>query len=74
MYICIDICLREFCCADLSSPQISAMLVGHFTVTNIILRKSRQFSAKLPRTQRGQMSKSRLAKKSLAACASFPAT
>ena len=32
-----DICLRSFC-ADSSSPQISAILVGHFTVENNSLR------------------------------------
>ena len=30
-----DICLRTFC-ADLSSPQISAILVGHCTTTNTL--------------------------------------
>ena len=49
-----------FCslCADSSSPQISAILVGYFTWENGSLRKSPQFSAKLSQILRRQMSKS----------------
>ena len=36
-----DICLRSFC-ADSSFPQISAILVGHFTMENDSLRNSRR--------------------------------
>ena len=41
IYIYIYICLRAFC-ADSSSPQISAILVGHFTRENDSLRKASQ--------------------------------
>ena len=54
-----DIFLRSFC-ADSSSPQISAILVGHFTGESISLRKT---SAKHPQTQRWQISKFWLAKR-----------
>ena len=37
-----DIFLHSFC-ADSSSPQISAILVGHLTQNTCILRKSPQF-------------------------------
>ena len=49
-----DISLRTFC-ADSSSPQISAIHIGHFTRTNCVLRKSPQFSAKLPQQFRRDM-------------------
>ena len=49
------------CCAASSSPQISAIFVGHFTLENWILCKSPQFSAKLPHKLRRQISKSWLA-------------
>ena len=39
-------------CADSSSPQISAILVGNITVENDSLRKSSQFSSKLHRLRR----------------------
>ena len=48
--------------ADSSSPQISTIFVGHFTGESYILRKSLQFSAKLPQNMRRQMSNSWLAK------------
>ena len=37
------------CCADSSSPRISAILVGRFTVENDCLCKSPRFSTKLPK-------------------------
>ena len=43
--------LRCFC-ADSSSPQISAILVGHFAMENASLRKSPQLPAKLPKDLR----------------------
>ena len=48
-------CMRSFR-ADSSSPQISAILLGHLTRENVSLRKSRRFSATLPQTSRRQMS------------------
>ena len=50
------------CCADWSSPQISAILVGSFTVENVSLRKSPQFSATNPQQLRRQISTSWLTK------------
>ena len=44
----LNICLHCFC-ADSSSPQISAICFGHFTVGKESLHKSLRFSAKLPR-------------------------
>ena len=56
-----DVFLRGFC-ADASSPQISAILVGHSTCENDSLRKCPQLSAKLPQKPRRKITKSWFAK------------
>ena len=50
------------CCADSSSPQISAILAAHSTLENNSLGKSPRFSVKLPEETCRQVSKSWLAK------------
>ena len=54
--------LCTYICADSSSPQISAILVGHFAVENDSLRKSPRFSSKLSQQLRITITKSWLAK------------
>ena len=58
-----DMFLFSFC-ADSSSPQISAILVGHFTGggANGGLRKCPRFSATHPKEMRNKISKSWLVK------------
>ena len=42
--------LCAYVCVDSSSPQISAIFVGHFAVENDSLRKSPRFSGDLRKT------------------------